>query len=89
MAGSHISTQFTGHGDTVFFRHHHVADNNIRQKLQRLIQPLHTIGSLYNAILGSEDAAQENTQFGIIFYQQHQIFGCISTAFFLRTRFRL
>ena len=50
VAGRHIRTELTRHFDTIFLRHHHVTDDNVRQILQSLIPSFHTVRSLYHPI---------------------------------------
>ncbi len=75
MTGGHIGTQFTRHGDAIFSGHHYITNNDIRKEFQSFTPTLHTIHCFHDSVLGSKDAAQEQTEFRIIFHKQHSPFG--------------
>jgi len=72
MAGSHFTTQFLHHLKTVFLGHHDIANDNIRHQIQSLVKTFYPIRSFHNPIIGCKNAAKEQTQFRIVFNQQHQ-----------------
>ena len=75
VTGGHIRTQLFRHGDAVLAGHHDIADDDVGQQLQCLVQSLYAVFGLHHAIISRKDAAQEQAKFRIVLHQQHCLAG--------------